>query len=276
MTQRFAGLGPQELERLAVALASGRLSVNAGRIELGRLVASEHVEASLAGLTELNGQGFGARQAGVVLESLANERRVQRALSERVELVWTSPEDVPAAARETSVVVRSLCQAARQRVLLANFAFDRPKGGDEAAKERARWLWRPLADNMDNNPELAVTLVVDITRKPEDEREEAVLVERFVENFRSNLWPGERLPTIYFDERSARPWAQTRERSCMHAKCIVVDEDQVLVSSANFSSVAQERNIEVGVVVRDGRLAAQLRAEFGRLITAGVLRPVSE
>ena len=274
MTQRFAGLGPQELDRLAVALNGGRLGVGAAPQDLARLVAREHVEAIRAGLAELAVQGFGARQAGVVLEALASERRAQRAQSDRVELVWTSPEDLPAAARETSVVVRSLCQAARQRVLLANFSFDRPKSWDESAKERARWLWQPLADNMTRNPELEVTLIVDIARTQTDERDEPELVEAFVDNFRRNLWPGERLPTIYFDERSARSWAETRERSCMHAKCIVVDDEQVFVSSANFSSVAQERNIEVGVVVRERRLAAQLRGEFERLIEAGVLRGV--
>lgn len=274
MTQRFAGLGPQELDRLAVALASARLSLSAGRIELARLVAAEHVEAAHAGLAALLDRGFGARQAAEVLAALADERRAQRALSDDVQLVWTSLEDHPAAARETSVVVRSMCQAARRRVLLANFAFDRPRSNDEAAKERARLLWRPLADNMARNPELEVTLIAEIKREQDDERSEAQLVRGFVDNFRRNLWPGERLPTIYYDERSVRPWAQTRERSCMHAKCIAVDDEQVFVTSANFSNVAQERNIEVGVVVREPRLAGQLRAEFERLIAGGVLRLV--
>ncbi|MFO7568143.1 MAG: DISARM system phospholipase D-like protein DrmC [Enhygromyxa sp.] len=195
-------------------------------------------------------------------------------MSDRVELVWTTPEGLPSAARETSVVVRSLCQAARRR-LLANFAFDRPKDWDEVAKERARWLWRPLAENMAGNPELEVTLIAEISRKQDDERDEAELVDAFVDNFRRNSWPGDRLPKIYYDERSTRLWAQTRERSCMHAKCIVVDDEQVLVTSANFSSVAQERNIEAGVVVREPRLAEQLRGEFERLLEAGVLRAAS-
>lgn len=43
-----------------------------------------------------------------------------------------------------------------------------------------------------------VTLIVDIARKQEDERDESRLVESFVDNFRRNLWPGERFPMIYF------------------------------------------------------------------------------
>ncbi|MFO7565855.1 MAG: hypothetical protein R6X02_24650, partial [Enhygromyxa sp.] len=115
-----------------------------------------------------------------MLEALASERRIQRAMSDRVELVWTTLEALPSAARETSVVVRSLCQAARRRVLLANFAFDRPKDWDEVAKERARWLWRPLAENMAGNPELEVTLIAEISRKQDDERDEAELVDALV------------------------------------------------------------------------------------------------
>ena len=55
----------------------------------------------------------------------------------------------------------------------------------------------------------------------------------------------------------------------MHAKCVVVDARRVLVTSANFSYTAQEKNVEVGVGLDDPRLAARLRAQFDTLVKRG-------
>jgi phosphatidylserine/phosphatidylglycerophosphate/cardiolipin synthase-like enzyme len=41
-----------------------------------------------------------------------------------------------------------------------------------------------------------------------------------------------------------------RRRANLHVKCVVVDRQVVFVSSANFTEAVQERNIEVGVLLR--------------------------
>lgn len=45
------------------------------------------------------------------------------------------------------------------------------------------------------------------------------------------------------------------KRSSLHAKCVVVNAEQVFVSSANFTKVGQERNIEVGLKIQSPQLA---------------------
>jgi len=60
----------------------------------------------------------------------------------------------------------------------------------------------------------------------------------------------------------------------LHAKCVAVDRQHAYVSSANFTEAAQERNIEVGLLVRSPRLAAQLTNHFDRLLEAGFLKEV--
>lgn len=60
-------------------------------------------------------------------------------------------------------------------------------------------------------------------------------------------------------------------RACLHAKCVVVAGQHVYVSSANFTEAAQERNIEVGLLVRSPRLAEQLTTHFDALLDARVL-----
>jgi phosphatidylserine/phosphatidylglycerophosphate/cardiolipin synthase-like enzyme len=60
----------------------------------------------------------------------------------------------------------------------------------------------------------------------------------------------------------------------MHAKCIVIDRKTVFVSSANFTEAAQERNLEVGLLIRSPTLAERVRTHFESLITAGLLQPI--
>jgi phosphatidylserine/phosphatidylglycerophosphate/cardiolipin synthase-like enzyme len=60
----------------------------------------------------------------------------------------------------------------------------------------------------------------------------------------------------------------------MHAKVIVVDSAKVFISSANFTEAAQERNIEVGLVIRSNVLADQISNYFQSMVMRGVLKPV--
>lgn len=48
----------------------------------------------------------------------------------------------------------------------------------------------------------------------------------------------------------------------LHAKCVVVDERWVLVTSANFTDRGQTRNVEVGVLLDDAGFAGVLEAQF--------------
>jgi phosphatidylserine/phosphatidylglycerophosphate/cardiolipin synthase-like enzyme len=75
---------------------------------------------------------------------------------------------------------------------------------------------------------------------------------------------------VYYDPRSLA--ANPAARASLHAKCVVVDRRVALVTSANFTEAAQERNLEAGVVVRSARFAARLADHFDGLADAGLLR----
>jgi phosphatidylserine/phosphatidylglycerophosphate/cardiolipin synthase-like enzyme len=52
----------------------------------------------------------------------------------------------------------------------------------------------------------------------------------------------------------------------LHAKCIVVDHEQALITSANFTNRGQTRNIEVGVLIRDALFAQWLEQQWFNLV----------
>jgi phosphatidylserine/phosphatidylglycerophosphate/cardiolipin synthase-like enzyme len=61
----------------------------------------------------------------------------------------------------------------------------------------------------------------------------------------------------------------------MHAKCVVVDEAAAFITSANFTAAAQQRNVEVGVLVRDVDFATRVAAQWRTLAARGMFRPLA-
>ena len=62
-----------------------------------------------------------------------------------------------------------------------------------------------------------------------------------------------------------------RTVSSMHAKCVVIDGQEALVTSANFTEAAQERNIELGLLVDSHAIACRIEHHFTTLIRKGSL-----
>lgn len=57
----------------------------------------------------------------------------------------------------------------------------------------------------------------------------------------------------------------------LHAKAVVADDETVFVTSANLTEAALDRNIELGLLVRDRALALSVSAHFRGLIDRGLL-----
>ena len=53
------------------------------------------------------------------------------------------------------------------------------------------------------------------------------------------------------------------------AKLVVVDEERVFVTSANFTRRAQERNIEAGIALDDHKFGRRLTGPFREAVSAG-------
>lgn len=125
-------------------------------------------------------------------------------------------------------------------------------------------------DVIDADPDLAVQLHVNVHRKHLDNTPASVLVCAFAPHFHDAVWPGERLPDVFYDPRSVE--LDGRKRAVLHAKCVVVDDRWTLLTSANFTEAAQERNIEEGVVLDDRRTSERVRRHFEGLVEGGMLR----
>jgi phosphatidylserine/phosphatidylglycerophosphate/cardiolipin synthase-like enzyme len=198
----------------------------------------------------------------LLVDAILQTRGRLPAPADLVDLVWTGPETLGVANRDTGVVVRDLFGAAEADVLVAGFAV-----------YQGRQVFKRLAERMAERPGLRVRLFLDVHRRPGDTAAEGDVLRDFAHWFRAREWPGERLPEMYYDPRSLD--LEAVKRSSLHAKCIVVDRKDALVTSANFTEAAQTRNIEVGTLVRSSRFAERLVGHFEALERAGLLRRIA-
>ena len=247
-----------DLRGLASAIRAGRLAPQPGRLALQSYCDPER--------SDWLAREFGAMQASAAtlaqwLELLAQERERVAAARGSIDLVWTGPEVEGMHNRETGAAVRELFSTAKQAVLAVGYAIHQGKE-----------VLAPLAANLDRNPGLEVRMVVDIQRAFGDTTGEHDLVARYAAQFRREQWPGATLPAVFYDPRSLA--LDTEQRSSMHAKCVVVDRSVAFVTSANFTAAAQQRNFELGLLVRDVDLSRSVCDHFDALVRAGVLRPL--
>lgn len=173
-----------------------------------------------------------------------------------VDLVWTGPETEGMHNRNTAVVCRELFRTAKQQVLISSFVV-----------YQGREVFAVLAENMDANASLDVKIFLEVQRKQGDTTANAVLVEQFKNRFLAREWPGKRIPQLFYDPRSLN--LDSKTRSSLHAKCIVVDKQVCFATSANLTQAAQQRNIEAGFLIRDEKIASQLAGHFEQLLGSG-------
>jgi hypothetical protein len=248
-----------DLNSLAGALRSGRLQAPYPVVAVQRCCPRPQAGEVAGRLQQLSGEGMEPQHLALLVETIVRTRERVPEPEDLVDLVWTGPETLGVTNRDTGVVVRELFGAAESEVLVAGFAV-----------YQGRAVFKRLAERMEERPGLRVKLFLDVQRQPGDTSPGEEVGRRFAHRFRTQEWPGETLPELYYDPRSVD--LEAVERSCLHAKGIVVDRLVALVTSANFTEAAQLRNIEVGALIRWPRFAARLVDHFEALASAGFLR----
>lgn len=155
-----------------------------------------------------------------------------------IDVVVTGPDSPAAPVRLTSEVVRQLIDSARHRVTLVSYAtYQVPliTAALDAAVARG----------------VQVDLILESPEFLHGGGGAAAYAK-----YRTYHWPAEQR-----DPPDAK----------LHAKAVIVDSRDVLLTSANMTNAAYDKNIELGVVCRGGTSAARVQKHFDALIARGVL-----
>jgi phosphatidylserine/phosphatidylglycerophosphate/cardiolipin synthase-like enzyme len=243
--------------RLASALESGLLAAPYAQVSLRAVLGTgEDYEQVVEALFELGRLGVSGPAAAAWIHTV--ERAASR--TPKPDLVWTGPEVPGLHARDTRRVYEELLGSAERSVWASTYAFfDGPKA------------FEVLARRMDERPALRVILLLNIQRKKGDTTASEQLVRRFADRFWKTDWPGSSHPGVFYDPRALE---LEGPGGVLHAKAVVADDEAVFVTSANLTEAALDRNIEVGLLVRDRALAASVSSHFRALIDRDLLRPL--
>ncbi len=244
-------------DRLVSALESGLLGPSPTVASLRSVLGDrEDAQDITASLLELGKLGISGPVAGVWL------RTVERAAAKnrKPDLVWSGPEVPGLHARDTRRVYEELLNSAERSILASTYAFyDGPKA------------FEVLARRMETTPELGVTLLLNIQRKRGDTTASEQLVRKFADRFWTTDWPGSSRPKVFYDPRALE---QESPGGVLHAKAVVADDEAVFITSANLTEAALDRNIELGVLIRDRAFALTVSGYFRNLIDRDLLRPL--
>lgn len=243
-------------QRLASALETGLLDLPCSAAAL-RAAAGirEGAEGAAESLAKLAATGMTAPAAGAWLRTL--EAGLSGSGRGTPDLVWSGPEVPGLHARDTRRVYEELLSTAERSIWASTYAFfDGPAA------------FKILAQRMDRHPGLQVTLLLNIQRKRGDTSAPDALVRRFADRFWGVEWPGAARPRVFYDPRAL---SLEGPGGVLHAKAVVADEEAVFVTSANFTEAALDRNIELGLLVRDRALAASVVCHFRGLIDREML-----
>lgn len=261
----FSEFGSSDLKLLKKALESGRLVPPYSKLQVRRLFSLAISDVLLLQLSELQNRGFDVDQIALLLGIIINDRCViTKTELSPLELVISGPTVEGVYNRDTAVVVNDLFSNAKQSVLVAGYAvYD------------GKRIFQSLADRMRTCEGLTVELYLNIERTYRDTTRPELLVKEFINNFKSEHWPENcRLPKIYYYKASVLDGWQNR--GALHAKCVVADGSDFLISSANFTKAAQTKNIEIGVKHSDSKIASELVRYVEKLVSAGELVEVKD
>jgi len=248
------------IKALRDSLCDGVLSYGLSRGEVERITGAvnQHVMEYLQSLTD---EGFRPKQICRILEAILTGREISSPLSHILDLVISGPDVQGLPMADTLATMHTLASAATKSVILVGYAI-----------VNGKVIFKQLAARMDEYRDLDVKFLLNVPRHPTNTSEPNLIALKFAHDFRDREWPGERLPEIYFDPRSLE--TDSSKRASLHAKCVIVDRREALVTSANFTDAARNRNIEVGLCLRQSDVVHRLAVYFEALIAKKILQKI--
>lgn len=166
-----------------------------------------------------------------------------------VEITWTGPSVNTFPIRRIDQVLYDLILEARRHILLITFAAARIERLKAALRDASKRGVR-------------ICLVLEF-----DDESEGQLSRSAIEAFAGSIEDTAEIYCWPLDKRERNIYGRPGK---LHAKCAVIDE-ATLISSANLTDDAFNRNMELGVLIRGGDIPARIKRHIEELIQAGVL-----
>ncbi len=207
---------------------------------------------ALIELSAMSGATAPPHTLALALEAAVESRSTER-LEQQVEAAWSGPASIQSTLRRTDRAWIEVIESAREELWLASYSvgtIDRIQQALLEALDRGVEVSMLFETPRDSNGQLRDSKVGEFDR---DLLRRAVVYR----------WP--------IEKRDRDHWGNV---ALMHAKLAIADRRLLLVTSANLSSAALERHIEVGILVEGGSQPGWLAERLEALVRARVIEPI--
>lgn len=169
-----------------------------------------------------------------------------------VELTWTGPATGQVPIRHTEQVLMEVINAAQRRLFIVSFVAYQVDA-----------IGKALADATARQVQIDVLLESSTAHGGKVDHDSAAAMRKAVPSARLFAWSAQ--------DKSA----DGKLPGVVHAKCAVADGQIAFITSANLTSAAMERNMELGVLVKGGNLPGELHNHLEALIATKVIDTIS-
>lgn len=239
---------------IAIALEHGDLELGSSSVGISAVRGVDEVLASQAARAFNEAKKLGELGVATAIRTAVGIRDQEQLVSPKVEICWTGPDAEGPLVTSNAAAVKELLASCDDTgtILLVGYSVT---VGENSFMEQVRDL---LVDASKRHARIQIVL-----HRDEDGKNHHELLKGW------DVFA--RKPQIYtWQPPPDHPYTK------LHAKCLVVDRLQMLVTSANFTFHGLESNIELGLLVRNQPLATAVHDRFQLLINSKVLRPWSE
>jgi phosphatidylserine/phosphatidylglycerophosphate/cardiolipin synthase-like enzyme len=244
------GLPTLQVEQLAGCLDSLQSPDASGRSAASRLAANPRFQEAVSALwsawaatPEISGPAV----ALALRAATATAEQLRRGSA--TDVVWTGPSTMHVPVRQSAQVLLGLINSSSRRLIVLSFAaYKVPVVVSVLRSAAARGVDVRLV--LETKEDSKGRLTADAADAFEALHGVATLW----------TWPGAARPT---------------EGAAMHAKAAVSDGETALVTSANLTGSALDRNMELGLLIKGGPVPRRLEDHFLALMAAGVLNVIT-
>jgi len=164
--------------------------------------------------------------------------------TEAVELVWTGPNSSLVPSRDTRQVIGQVIESAKKSLFIVSYVLYRVDG-----------VLDSLAAAISRGIEVSVLLESPESSGGNVSQDGLTELKRAVPQAKLYVWkPSDR-----------------EVRASVHAKCVVADDTLAFITSANLTSAALDRNMELGVLFRGGPTPKTLQAHLNALVSTRIV-----
>lgn len=246
-----AGTPPAAIEAITSALSTGVISLSSSAVGIDAIpgVGPDVARRTVATWRSI-GSDVGSANVVLALATANRLRRMELLNRPEIEIVWTGPAAPGALVRSTGAVVEEMLSSVREagEILLVGYSLTAEDGT----------LMRGIVDLLAGASRKGASVTLVLHRDAEEHNKSNLLL----------AW------SVFARKPRVLTWVPAPDHpyTKLHAKALVIDRLDLLVTSANFTFHGLESNLELGLRVR-GPQAGVVAERFDELMAAGVLKP---